>query len=559
MERMFAGTPITSIDFTDFDTSEVTNMQGIFKNCKYLTSINFNNFNTTKVKDMQYVFSFCNSLTSLELNNFNTSEVTNMQYMFDNCISLKSLDLHNFETFKVNNMKYMFNECNVLASININSFNTSEVIEMQYMFNDCFLLKELNLKNFETSKVLNMSFMFNNCFSLSSLYLNTFETLNTINMERMFGYCVKLKYLNLSNFNTSEVSNMKGMFEGCSSLISLNLSNFNISKIETISNIFAGCQDLEYINIYNFHLTENINSNEMFNSVRDNIVYCINDIDKNSKYFEILWSQNCSVNYCLEDWNNNKKKYIEGKNICLDECYELSKYQYNNICYERCPEGTQLLPNSKNLCVEEPVLCDKRRPYLKLEENKCVKKCNLTEFFSNICINQIPTIEEQIKNINNIISEIQNNTNDLFLLNNKRDAIVREQNLLYQITSSFNQKKNIYNNNNISNIFLGECENLLKEFYKINKTEDLLIFKYDFYLAEYLIPFIGFEVFHPITKEKLDISKCCKLPVNFYIPVNIDKEKLYIHNKSDNYYIDICKSVSSKNETDICLYDRMYL
>ena len=54
----------------------------------------------------------------------------------------------------------------------------------------------------------------------------------------------------------------------------------------------------------------------------------------------------------------------------------------------------------------------------------------------------------------------------------------------------------------------------------------------------------------------MDINICKNSPVNYYIPVNISKEELFIHNKSDNYYNDICKSASSKNGTDISLYDR---
>ena len=50
------------------------------------------------------MFLGCSSLTSLDLSNFNTNNVTNMSYMFSNCSSLTSLNLSNFNT---NNVKYM--------------------------------------------------------------------------------------------------------------------------------------------------------------------------------------------------------------------------------------------------------------------------------------------------------------------------------------------------------------------------------------------------------------------------------------------------------------------
>ena len=40
---------------------------------------------------MSYMFYYCSSLTSLDLSNFNTNNVTDMRSMFYNCSSLTSL------------------------------------------------------------------------------------------------------------------------------------------------------------------------------------------------------------------------------------------------------------------------------------------------------------------------------------------------------------------------------------------------------------------------------------------------------------------------------------
>ena len=47
------------------------------------------------------MFFACDSITSLDLSNFDTQNVTNMKYMFSGCISLSSLDLSNFNTQNV--------------------------------------------------------------------------------------------------------------------------------------------------------------------------------------------------------------------------------------------------------------------------------------------------------------------------------------------------------------------------------------------------------------------------------------------------------------------------
>ena len=77
----------------------------------------FKGSNTSNVTNMRGMFSTCHSLTSLDVSSFNTSNVTSMSSMFQNCTSLTSLDLSGFDTSKVTNMDYMFTDCNALRTI----------------------------------------------------------------------------------------------------------------------------------------------------------------------------------------------------------------------------------------------------------------------------------------------------------------------------------------------------------------------------------------------------------------------------------------------------------
>ena len=57
---MFSGCyDITEIDFSNFDTSEVTYMNSMFKDCTSLTSLNLSSFDTSKVTCVEYMFSGC--------------------------------------------------------------------------------------------------------------------------------------------------------------------------------------------------------------------------------------------------------------------------------------------------------------------------------------------------------------------------------------------------------------------------------------------------------------------------------------------------------------------
>ena len=83
----------------------------IFKNKgKYLIKYKFKKL----LNSCNFMFYYCNSLSSLDLSNFNTQNVTNMGYMFSYCNSLSSLDLSNFNTQNVTNMESMFRGCKSL-------------------------------------------------------------------------------------------------------------------------------------------------------------------------------------------------------------------------------------------------------------------------------------------------------------------------------------------------------------------------------------------------------------------------------------------------------------
>ena len=89
-------------------------------------------------------------------------------------------------------------------------------------------------------------------------------------------------------------------------------------------------------------------------------------------------------------------------------------------------------------------------------------------------MNNIIKINNNTSNKDNIIINIQNeliNNNlnkyiDNIIIKQHEDLFFYENNIIYQLTSTYNQNNNIYNN--ISTINLGECENKLRIYYNIN-------------------------------------------------------------------------------------------
>jgi surface protein len=279
MSGMFSGCERLnqSLDLRTWNVAKVTDMSSMFEDCKVLPSLNLSNWNTAKVTNMSNMFEGCKALTILNLTNWNTAKVTTMEDMFNDCESLTSLDLSSFNTANVGNMNHIFTSCNSLVSLNVSSFNTSKLTDMSYMFYNLNALQSLDLSSFNTSKVTDMHNMFFNCYSLKSIKfgsgwtnnvltntnsmfkgcstlssLSNFiyfrATSNLTNMGSMFEGCSSLRNIPFnSSIDTRNVTNMTSMFKDCSSLLTLNMSRWNVANVTNMEYMFSGCSALTAI------------------------------------------------------------------------------------------------------------------------------------------------------------------------------------------------------------------------------------------------------------------------------------------------------------------------
>ena len=240
MVNMFSGrSALTTLDVSNFDTKNVTDMRGMFKNSS-LTTLDLTSFDTQNVKNMEYMFYECSALTTLNLSNFNTKNVTNMRYMFSECSALTTLDLSNFDTQNVKDMEGMFSDCSRLKTLDISGFDTKNVTDMSSMFSSCEDIQTLDLSNFNTKNVTDMSGMFYGCWALATVDLSSFDTQNVTYMYNMFYSCSVLTTLDLSNFNTKNVTDMKYMFSRCKALTTIYASDkFVTTACEEDKNMFA--------------------------------------------------------------------------------------------------------------------------------------------------------------------------------------------------------------------------------------------------------------------------------------------------------------------------------
>ena len=96
--------------FNDVETTVNSNYGGYFElyrdsdepitqfskgtNYGRLKTLNVSNLDTSQVTDMRMTFNGCSSLTSLDVSNWNISQVTDIDIMFSYCISLRTIKIN---------------------------------------------------------------------------------------------------------------------------------------------------------------------------------------------------------------------------------------------------------------------------------------------------------------------------------------------------------------------------------------------------------------------------------------------------------------------------------
>jgi len=342
---------LKELDVSSFNTSNLTNMHGMFQECSSLIDLDVSHFDTSKVTSLYRLFYKCNNLINIDVSHFDTSNVTDMSGMFWECQNLTSLDLSHFDTSKVTNMSRMFTQCQKIKELDLSNFDTSKVTDMAGMFAGDFYnqnsLTSLDISGFDTSKVTNMSEMFLST-SLVALDLSHFDTSKLTNMYRMFRNSSKLTNLNVSNFDTSNISEMVETFTNCNRLTQLDLSSFDTSSVTNMSSMFSGCSSLINLDFSNFDTSEVFNMYFMFNgcsSLKSLNLNSFNTINVNNMQGMF---QGCSslVDLNLENFNTFSILNMQGM---FRGCSSLVNLDLSNFINFNLENVQSMFENCKSL------------------------------------------------------------------------------------------------------------------------------------------------------------------------------------------------------------------
>ena len=234
-------------DISNWNASNVTNMESMFKKSKFNGDIN--NWDVSKVENMAEMFS--NSIFNQNISKWNVSNVKNMEEMFNN--SVFNQDISNWDVSNATNMKGMFKESKFNQSIG--NWNVSNVEDMSWMFNNSHFNK--GISKWDVSNVKNMEEMFSG--SKFNKPLNNWNIRNVTNMKFMFfeskfnqdiskwnfnKRCNLYSMLSFSEFN-KDIGNWPQILKDLTGLQNISVSD-EYSKLpdeikypQTMANIFS--------------------------------------------------------------------------------------------------------------------------------------------------------------------------------------------------------------------------------------------------------------------------------------------------------------------------------
>ena len=154
-----------------------------------ITSVRFlPEFSEARPKSTRQWFDGMYSLESIEgWENLNTSIVTDMGAMFRNCRQLPEINLGHFDTSNVIDMGSMFEYCFEVKELDVSKFNTSKVVDMNKMFFGTDL-KTIDVSHFDTSNTTNTEKMLSSGSELRMVFLS--PTMGNLSEDALeYGQC----------------------------------------------------------------------------------------------------------------------------------------------------------------------------------------------------------------------------------------------------------------------------------------------------------------------------------------------------------------------------------
>ena len=258
---------LESVDFTNLNAADLTQMYGILAYDRTLTEVNMNMLNAVQVRSMAEAFrstgitgldltaigdgklvdvgALCLSCHNLQAvtTGWTMRNVTAAWNMFNDCFNLTQIDAQNWRFGHAGNLSLMFNGCSGLKTLDVSRWNVGSVFNLYHTFDNCAGLKTLDVSGWNTGSLTDARGLFYHCTGLKTLDVSGWNTGKVTSMSGMFAQDGKLTVLDVSRWDTSNVQDMSGMFRN-TGIATLDVSQWNVSHVGNAARMFYDCANL---------------------------------------------------------------------------------------------------------------------------------------------------------------------------------------------------------------------------------------------------------------------------------------------------------------------------
>lgn len=375
---------LTALDLSGFDTSNVWNMEEMFRGCSRLSSLNLSGFNTSSVLSMISMFYDCSYLTELDLSNFNTANLTEARYMFLNCENLHTIYAsNNFTTERIADIygdMQMFDGCINLVGGKGTVYDSSH-IDKSYAHIDGGTSNPGYFTQGTTFKLIDGS-SFNSIFDNKAPYAESLTFCSKAELDqsifngltlthigatendavylgvssdektayviadsddpnqkiiankdcsKMFSWCYSLIELNLSGFNTATATDMSEMFFCCDNLTELDLSSIDTRNVTNMYSMFDGCGSLTDLDLSGFNTSKVTNMGCMFNNC-DSLTDLNLSSFNTSNVTDMNWMFHICNSLTILDLSGFNTANVTNMDYMFEDCRKLQTiYASNNF------------------------------------------------------------------------------------------------------------------------------------------------------------------------------------------------------------------------------------
>lgn len=278
---------LESVDFTNLDAADLTQMYGILAYDRTLTEVNMSMLNAVQVRSMAEAFrstditgldltaigdgklvdvgALCLSCHNLQAvtTGWTMRNVTAAWNMFNDCFNLTQIDAQNWRFGHAGNLSLMFNGCSSLKTLDVSRWNVGSVFNLYHTFGNCAGLKTLDVSTWDTGSLTDARGLFYHCTGLKTLDVSGWNTGKVTSFGSIFAYCTSLTELDVSGWNTGKATSMSGMFDHDGKLTALDVSRWDTSNVQGMNGMFRNT-GIATLDVSQWNVSHVGNAAEMF-------------------------------------------------------------------------------------------------------------------------------------------------------------------------------------------------------------------------------------------------------------------------------------------------------